>query len=54
YTWQFGNGLSAQLGVEDNKTINRAPVFNASGSITGATAATVAGAYLGAGTLAAN
>ena len=54
YTWQFGNGLSAQLGVEDNKTINRAPVFNASGSITCATAATVAGAYLGAGTLAAN
>ena len=29
YTWQFGNGVSAQIGVEDNKTIQRAPVLNA-------------------------
>jgi hypothetical protein len=28
YTWQFGNGVSAQIGIEDNKTINRAPIFN--------------------------
>ncbi len=30
YTWQFGNGVSAQLGVEDNRTINRAQLLNAS------------------------
>ena len=29
YTWQFGNGVSAQFGVEDNTTIQRAPVLNA-------------------------
>jgi len=34
YTWQFGNGISAQLGVEDARTIDRAPLFN------GATAST--------------
>ncbi len=32
YTWQFGNGVSAQIGVEDNRIINRAPIFNAFGS----------------------
>ncbi|CAN5395116.1 porin [soil metagenome] len=30
YTWQFGNGVSAQVAVEDNKTINRAQLLNAS------------------------
>ena len=54
YTWQFGNGLSAQLGLEDNKVINRAPLLNASAVIAGATPAATAGAYLGAGALAAN
>jgi hypothetical protein len=28
YTWQFGNGVSAQVGIEDNRVINRAPIFN--------------------------
>ena len=31
YTWQFGNGISAQIGVEDNRVINRAPIFNGTG-----------------------
>ncbi len=52
YTWQFGNGLSAELGVEDNKVITRAPVLNA-GAIPGAAQSAAALAYLGAGTLAA-
>ena len=30
YTWQFGNGVSAQIGVEDNRIINRAQLINAS------------------------
>ncbi len=30
YTWEFGNGVSAQIAVEDNRTINRAPLLNAS------------------------
>jgi hypothetical protein len=30
YTWQFGNGVSAQLGVEDNRVINRAQLLNTS------------------------
>ncbi|MCR6736229.1 MAG: porin [Afipia sp.] len=30
YTWQFGNGVSASVAVEDNKTINRAPLYNGS------------------------
>ncbi len=30
YTWQIGNGLSAQVAVEDNRVINRAPIFNGS------------------------
>jgi hypothetical protein len=47
YTFQFGNGLSAQIGVEDNKTIQRAPVLNGGIIVAGA----AAGAYLGAGTL---
>lgn len=29
YTWQLGNGISAQLGVEDTRAISRAPIFNA-------------------------
>ena len=52
YTWQFGNGVSAQIGVEDNKNIQRAPVLNAS-AISGAAQSAAALAYLGAGTLAA-
>ncbi len=51
YTWQFGNGVAAQVAVEDNKVINRAPVLNASGNALGQSAASLA--YLGAGTLAA-
>jgi hypothetical protein len=54
YTWQFGNGVSAQVGIEDNRVINRAPLFNGGALITGGSAATTAGAYLGAGTLASN
>ena len=53
YTWQFGNGLSAELGIEDNKVITRAPVLDAFGAY-GATAAAAGAAglaYLGAGTL---
>jgi hypothetical protein len=30
YTWQFGNGVSAQAGVEDNRTIVRGQLLNAS------------------------
>jgi hypothetical protein len=30
YTWQFGNGVSAQVGIEDNRVINRAQLINAS------------------------
>ncbi|TKT72851.1 porin [Afipia massiliensis] len=30
YTWQFGNGVSAQVGIEDNRTINRSVLINAS------------------------
>ncbi|CAN5224036.1 porin [soil metagenome] len=30
YTWQFGNGISAQIGLEDNRVINRAQLLNAS------------------------
>lgn len=36
YTWQFGNGVSAQIGVEDNRTINRAQLINASWALTDA------------------
>ncbi len=36
YTWQFGNGVSAQIGVEDNTTIQRAPVLNSGGVLTAA------------------
>lgn len=31
YTWQFGNGVSASVAVEDNRVINRAPIFNGTG-----------------------
>ena len=30
YTWQFGNGVSASVAVEDNRVINRAQLLNAS------------------------
>ncbi|MEH2510341.1 hypothetical protein V1291_001695 [Nitrobacteraceae bacterium AZCC 1564] len=33
YTAQFGNGVSASIGVEDNTTIQRAPVLNASAGL---------------------
>jgi hypothetical protein len=29
YTWQFGNGVSAQLGVEDSRIIDRGTILNA-------------------------
>ena len=57
YTWQFGNGLSAELGVEDNKVITRAPVLDASSPFSGATAAAARAlgvAYLATGALTAN
>jgi hypothetical protein len=28
YTWQFGNGVSGQIAVEDNRVINRAQLLN--------------------------
>jgi len=34
YTWQFGNGVSAQLGVEDSRTIDRGTLLNASTAAT--------------------
>jgi len=43
YTWQFGNGVSAQIGVEDNRVINRAPLFN-----TGLNITTLGGFFTGA------
>ncbi|EKS38336.1 porin [Afipia broomeae] len=50
YTWQFGNGLSAEVSVEDNKVITRAPVLNASAfPVAAQSAATLA--YLGNGTI---
>ncbi|MBI3700276.1 MAG: porin [Afipia sp.] len=39
YTWQFGNGVSAQVGVEDSRTIDRGFMFN--GSNSGVTTATM-------------
>lgn len=42
YTWQFGNGVSASVAVEDNRVINRAPIFN------GANASTAAQFFTGA------
>jgi len=42
YTWQFGNGISAQVGIEDNRVINRAPIFN------GAVASTATNFFTGA------
>jgi hypothetical protein len=36
YTWQFGNGVSAQIGVEDNRVIERAPIFGPQGAATAA------------------
>ncbi len=42
YTFQFGNGVSAQVGIEDNRVINRAPIFN------GAVASTAAQFFTGA------
>jgi len=37
YTWQFGNGISAQLGVEDSRTIDRGNLVNTATGITAAT-----------------
>lgn len=46
YTWQFGNGVSAQIGVEDSRTIDRGTLINASNfafmGLTSATALTSA------------
>ena len=36
YTWQFGNGVSAQVGIEDNRVINRGQLINASLAVTNA------------------
>jgi hypothetical protein len=49
YTWQFGNGVSAQVGIEDNRIINRAGLLNAGIVPTGATAAAAAATILGTG-----
>jgi hypothetical protein len=38
YTWQFGNGISAQLGVEDSRTLDRGTLINASSAATFGTA----------------
>ena len=43
YTWQFGNGVSAQIGVEDNRVINRAQLLNA--NLTQPATAALTGAY---------
>ena len=43
YTWQFGNGVSAQLGIEDNRIIDRSQLINASATPAAASAST--GAY---------
>ncbi len=43
YTWQFGNGVSAQVGIEDNRVINRAQLINA--SLAGTTANIFTGVY---------
>lgn len=46
YTWQFGNGVSAQLGVEDSRIIDRGTILNATTPGTlGITAATQAPFY---------
>jgi hypothetical protein len=47
YTWQFGNGVSASVAVEDNKQVVRAPMYN------GAVAPTNAQLFTGAFTNAA-
>ncbi|WP_424627729.1 porin [Bradyrhizobium sp. SYSU BS000235] len=53
YTFQFGNGVSAQLGVEDNKTIQRAPILNAAftpfGVVTGSTGAPSSSSLIASG-----
>ncbi|MGL5168590.1 MAG: porin [Afipia sp.] len=46
YTWQFGNGLSASVAVEDNKTITRAPLYN--GAVIPANSALFTGAFANA------
>jgi hypothetical protein len=40
YTWQFGNGVSGQIGIEDNRVINRAQLLNASTTFPAGTALT--------------
>jgi hypothetical protein len=44
YTWQFGNGVSAQIGVEDSRAIDRAPIFGSGVSLSG-TATTAQGQF---------
>ena len=46
YTWQFGNGLSASVAVEDNRVINRAPMYN--GAVVPGNAALFTGAFANA------
>jgi hypothetical protein len=43
YTWQFGNGVSAQVGIEDNRVINRAQLINT--SVAGTAANIFTGVY---------
>ncbi len=57
YTWQFGNGVSAQVGIEDNRVINRAQLLDSSlefynpdnTSVQGVAGLTAARAVLGQG-----
>jgi hypothetical protein len=46
YTFQFGNGVSASIAVEDNKIINRAPIYN--GAIAPTNSQLFTGAYTNA------
>lgn len=43
YTWQFGNGVSAQIGLEDNRVINRAQLLDTSVTLTPAQAVAALG-----------
>ena len=36
YTWQLGNGVSAQISAEDTRAIDRAPIFGSGVSVSGA------------------
>jgi hypothetical protein len=49
YTWQFGNGLSAQLGVEDAKAYDRSQIINGNQVFAGTTLVAAAAAALPTG-----